>query len=65
MAKFSRKHYQDVARIVKNIRPLDQLLDVAGAFVTLFEADNNRFDREHFLAVVRGERAVNSRPPKK
>jgi len=26
--------------------------------------DNGRFDREHFLAVVRGERELQSRPPK-
>ena len=28
-------------------------------------ADNPRFDREHFLAVVRGERDLNSRPGRK
>ena len=27
--------------------------------------DNPRFDREHFLAVVRGERDLNSRPARK
>jgi hypothetical protein len=27
-------------------------------------ADNPRFDREHFLAVVRGERNLKSRPPR-
>lgn len=26
------------------------------------ESDNPRFDREHFLAVVRGEKELNSRP---
>jgi hypothetical protein len=29
------------------------------------EADNPRFDREHFLAVVRGEKDLNSRPARK
>ncbi len=33
-------------------------------FADLFECDNSRFNREHFLAVVRGERPVNSRPEK-
>lgn len=27
--------------------------------------DNPRFDREHFLAVVRGERELQSRPPRR
>jgi len=27
--------------------------------------DNPRFDREHFLAVVRGEKALNSKPARK
>ena len=27
--------------------------------------DNPRFDREHFLAVVRGEKDLNSRPSRK
>ena len=31
----------------------------------MFADDNPRFDREHFLAVVRGERALESRPPRK
>ena len=29
------------------------------------EVDNPRFDREHFLAVVRGEKSLNSRPSRK
>lgn len=28
-------------------------------------ADNPRFDREHFLAVVRGEKDLNSRPARR
>lgn len=28
-------------------------------------SDSPRFNREHFLAVVRGERALESRPPRK
>ena len=36
----------------------------ANLFAELFQRDNSRFSREHFLAVVRGERPVNSRPPK-
>lgn len=38
--------------------------DLACNLAYMFERDNSRFDREHFLAAVRGERSVNSRPPK-
>jgi len=31
----------------------------------MLKRDNSRFDREHFLAVVRGERELQSRPPRK
>ena len=27
--------------------------------------DNDRFDRDHFLAVVRGEKSLNSRPSRR
>ncbi len=32
--------------------------------IRVLETDNPRFDREHFLAVVHGERDLNSRPPR-
>ena len=35
---------------------------IAGNLARALAADNPRFDRDHFLAVVRGERALNSRP---
>lgn len=35
------------------------------AIADVLAKDNPRFDREHFLAVVRGERALNSKPPRK
>lgn len=37
-------------------------IEIAGFAADLFERDNSRFDRAHFLAVVRGERPVDSRP---
>lgn len=71
MAKFSKIHYQAVARILIDARELERrgtepdLLEWIGySLANLFENDNERFDREHFLAVVRGERGVNSRPPR-
>ena len=66
MAKFSKQHYQAVASIL--LRAYDDNLisnaRVGEDFADLFERDNSRFNREHFLAVVRGERLVNSRPPR-
>jgi len=38
---------------------------VAMEMVDMLKRDNPRFDREHFLAVVRGERELQSRPPRK
>ena len=35
---------------------------IAGRIAYQLSKDNPRFDREHFLAVVRGERDLNSRP---
>ena len=36
----------------------------AGRIANSLEIFNPRFDREHFLAVVRGEKKLNSRPSK-
>ena len=38
---------------------------VAEEMADMLQRDNGRFDREHFLAVVRGERELQSRPPRK
>ena len=36
--------------------------DTAENIVSALQKDNPRFNREHFLAVVRGEKDLNSRP---
>ncbi len=36
--------------------------DAANEIADALKRDNPRFDKEHFLAVVRGEKDVNSRP---
>ena len=36
----------------------------ADYLASVLEQDNPRFDRDHFLAVVRGEKALTSRPPR-
>lgn len=38
--------------------------DAAGFIADALELDNPRFHHGHFLAVVRGEREINSRPPR-
>lgn len=72
--KFSRQHYQVLAEALRDKRNcLDGTDDVNGRIYETFwdttericgalYRDNARFNREHFLAVVRGERDLNSRP---
>ena len=38
---------------------------VTDRIANMLASDNPRFDREHFLAVVRGEKELNSRPSSK
>lgn len=38
---------------------------IAASLADALAQDNPRFDREHFLAVVRGERAIGSKPLRK
>ena len=44
---------------------LRTMREVSQEFADTFARDNYRFDRDHFLAVVRGEKDLNSRPSKK
>ncbi len=75
MAKFSKRHYQFVAEKLfyatqwESSKREQETIDytirrLAEVFADEFECDNERFNREHFLAVVRGERPINSRPPR-
>ena len=71
MAKFSKQHYQAIASILIYAKgcaechtPNETIAHIAHDLAIEFERDNKRFNLEHFLAVVRGERAVNSRPPR-
>lgn len=67
----TRKDYILLARTVNDIfecpgTPVDAYqsatLAVAERIADALAGDNPRFDREHFLAVVRGEKDLNSRP---
>jgi len=72
MAKFSKQHYQTVAGVLSRAREFSETLAlnvytieaISERLALAFKDDNKRFDYEHFLAVVHGERPVNSRPPK-
>lgn len=77
-SSFSRKHYILIAdALQQSIRPLQfavesgstSYTDVLRGFNKAIESlsaalvkDNPRFNAEHFLAVVRGEKALHSRP---
>jgi ribosomal protein S27E len=73
VAKFSRQHYIAVADALRKAHddtPADVKADscpvcYAANYITdAFAQDNPRFNREHFLAVVKGERELTSRPPR-
>lgn len=40
----------------------DTIIHLAGEMADSLQRHNARFNREHFLAVVRGEKDLNSRP---
>lgn len=66
---FQQRHYKVIAEVLdrcSNSAHADVVVgQIAEALADLFAADNPNFDREHFMAVVRGERAPNSRPPRR
>lgn len=73
-AKFSKRHYVVLAETLRYslgslqadgfTRPEAAKAQdhFASHIAEALAADNPRFNREHFLAVVRGERDLNSRP---
>ncbi len=61
----TRKDYIRIAEALRIARESGGL-DVTGVAEFIGNAlynDNPRFDREYFLAIVRGERELTSRPP--
>jgi len=68
--KFSKKHYVVLADVLQTeyrnaenpSKELAGIYRVAYNLADRLAADNPRFNAGHFLAVVRGERDVNSRP---
>ena len=77
--KYTQKHFRDVAEILRvhfnraglepRIRDLDAKVSAIESitleFADLFARVNPKFDRDLFLAVVRGDKPVNARPSKK
>lgn len=71
VAKFSRQHYIAIADALRKAHE-DTPTEVksnscpvcyaANYIADVFAQDNPRFSRDHFLAVARGERDLNSRP---
>ena len=69
----TRKDYILIARALQNAeyytnKQLQQKLGVrltTRMLIEQLERDNKRFDADHFLAVVRGEKALESRPQRK
>jgi hypothetical protein len=71
MAKFSKSHYQLIAKVFHNEyaqsgtngteRTL--IFVLAEALAQELRHDNPAFNYEHFLAVVKGEAEVDSKPP--
>ena len=60
----TRKDYIAIAETLRDLPQTVRILpeQIAYAISEAFERDNPRFDREHFLAVVRGDRKLQSRP---
>lgn len=44
---------------------LQAVVNAASEIADALKRDSARFDKEHFLAVVRGERELTSRPPRR
>lgn len=72
--QFTQKHYNAVARILQdsladvsdapgeyNGGQWDKANQIAIRFAHLFEDDSPKFNRQHFIAVVEGRKALNSR----
>jgi len=61
IAEVFRIEYQNTG-LFANKRAQSAIASLASELCDALHADNPRFNREHFLAVVRGERALTSRP---
>lgn len=61
--RYARGHA--LANPCNPVAAIDDVLNGAAEYIANALAnDNGRFDRTHFLAVVRGEKSLTSRPPR-
>lgn len=70
MAKFSKGHYQLIAAVLRNGYEQSgdcdgHVYDIAEDMASRLKADNPAFRWDHFLAVIRGEAEVDSKPPRR
>ena len=65
-AEVQTHHYDDktLDTLIRS-SVVGELGSMAEEFADTFARDNSQFNREHFLAVVRGENDLNFRPSKK
>lgn len=49
MVKYTRRHYKDIAELLKQISPKAKRKEAAKKYCKMFEADNERFDEKRFL----------------
>ena len=47
---------------VREPERMQTIIKIASEIADALQRDNSRFDREHFLSVVRGEKDLNSHP---
>lgn len=64
----TRKDYIAIATCLRQHRSISRhpetVEESAHRLCDVMADDNPRFDREHFMAVIRGEREIHSRPPR-
>jgi hypothetical protein len=62
LAEALRVQFHPYRNHVWNSEAATAVLNVAEEIADTLQRDNSRFNREHFLAVVRGEKDLHSRP---
>jgi hypothetical protein len=68
MAKLSRPAYQLIAGALNKAyqdAPTNETIEAAEILADALERDNPAFRRDHFMAVIRGEAEVDSKPPRR
>ena len=56
MAKFSKMHYEEVAKVIKEHRYPDDTYIIIEHFCNMFEKDNEKFDKDKFIRACTSEK---------